>query len=65
MRELKEECKIETLTPWLLEPGDSMLHSQELYSNPYLEPNQPNPRTDTYFFKIRSNIVLPYKPRPS
>ena len=36
------------LTPWLMEPGDSMPHSQGLPNNSYPEPNQPN-----------SNIVLP------
>ena len=33
-----------------MKPGGSMAHSQGLSSNPY-------PRTDTYFFKIHSNIV--------
>ena len=30
------------LTPWLMEPGGPMLHSQGLFNNPYPEPNQPN-----------------------
>ena len=30
------------LTPLLMEPGDSMPHSQGLVSNPYPESNQPN-----------------------
>ena len=30
------------LTPWLMEPGGSMLHSQGLSNNPYPEPNQLN-----------------------
>ena len=34
------------LTPWLMEPGGSMPHSQGLSSNPYPEPNH----TDTYLF---------------
>ena len=31
-----------TLTPWLMEPGSSMPHSQGLSNNSYPEPNQPN-----------------------
>ena len=30
------------LTPWLMEPGGSMQHSQGLSNNSYPEPNQPN-----------------------
>ena len=30
------------LTPWLMEPGGSMPHSQALTNNRYPEPNQPN-----------------------
>ena len=30
------------LTPWLMEPGDSMPHSEGLSNNPYPEPNQSN-----------------------
>ena len=30
------------LTPWLMQPGGSMQHSQGLSNNPYPEPNQPN-----------------------
>ena len=30
------------LTPWLMEPGVPMPHSQGLSNNSYLEPNQPN-----------------------
>ena len=47
-----------------MEPGDSMPHSQELSNNSHPEPN---PRIDTYFFKIHStsNIVLLSTPRPS
>ena len=30
------------LTPWLMEPGGSMPHSQGLSNNSYPEPNQPN-----------------------
>ena len=30
------------LTPWLMEPGGSMPHSQGLFNNSYPEPNQPN-----------------------
>ena len=32
----------EMVTPWLMEPGGSMPHSQELSNNPFPEPNQPN-----------------------
>ena len=38
-----------------------MPHSQGLSNNPYSEQNQPF--IDTYFFKVRSNIVLPSTPR--
>ena len=34
-----------------------MPHSQGLSNNPYRE--NPIPRTDTYLFKVHSNIVLP------
>ena len=40
-----------------MEPGDSMPHSQGFSKNPYSEPNRPNSRIDTYFFKVHSNIV--------
>ena len=30
------------VTPWAIEPGGFMPHSQGLSNNPYLEPNQPN-----------------------
>ena len=33
---------INKLTPWLMEPGGSMPHSQGLSINPYPELNQPN-----------------------
>ena len=52
------------LTPWLMEPGGSMPHSQELSNNPYPVPINPIPRIDTYLFKVNSNIVLPSTPRP-
>ena len=42
-----------------------MAHSQELFYNPYPEPNNPIPRIDTYFFNVHSNIVLPSMPRLS
>ena len=60
----KEEG-ITYLTPWLMAPGSPMPHTQMLSNNSYPEPNQPNPRIDTYFFKIHSNIVLPSSPWPS
>ena len=31
-----------SLTPWLMEPGGSMPHSQGLSNNSYTQPNQPN-----------------------
>ena len=47
-----------------MEPGGSMPHSQGLSNNPYPEPNQPiSSRIDTHFFKIHSNIVLPFTPK--
>ena len=52
------------LTPWIMEPVGSRPHSQGLSNNSYPEPNQPNSRTDTYLFKVHSNIVLPSTPRP-
>ena len=39
-----------------MEPGGSMLHSQELSNNPYPSQISPFPRIDAYFFKIHSNI---------
>ena len=53
------------LTPRLMEPGDSMLHSQGLPITPILSRINQIPRIDTYFLKIHSNIVLPSMPRPS
>ena len=53
------------LTPWLMEPGGSMPHSQELSNNSYPEPNYPIPRIDTHFSKIHFNFVLPSLPRSS
>jgi hypothetical protein len=41
------------------------MHSPGLSNNPYPEPNQTIPCIDTYFFKIRSNIVLLATPRHS
>ena len=38
---LKLHCNT-NLTPWLMEPGGSMPHSQGHSNNPYPEPNQPN-----------------------
>ena len=54
-----------TLTLWLMVPGRTMLHSQGLSNNPYLEPNQPNSSYPHFFSKIRSNITLPTTTRPS
>ena len=45
-----------TLTPWLMEPGGSMPHSQGL-SIPILSQINPIPRIDTYLFKVHSNIL--------
>jgi hypothetical protein len=33
---------INLLTPWLMEPGGSMIHSQGSSNSPYPEPNQSN-----------------------
>ena len=33
---------VHLLTPWIMEPGGSMRHSQGLSNNSYPEPNQPN-----------------------
>ena len=41
-----------------------LLHSSGFPNNPYPELNQ-IPRTDTYFFKIYSNVVFPSMPRVS
>ena len=50
----KEEYK---LTPWLMEPGGSMLHSQELSNNSYPELNQSNSLCDVSehpcFYSVR------------
>ena len=62
-KEWRGLCKEYTLTPWLMEPGGSMPHSQGLSNNSYPEPNNPIPRIDTYLFKVHSNIVLPSMPR--
>ena len=53
------------LTPWLMEPGGSMLNSQGHPIIPILSRINPIPCTDIYFFKIHSNIFLPSTPRPS
>ena len=44
-----------------MKPGSLMPHSQGLFNNPYLEPNQPN---SPHIFKVHSNSVLPSTPRP-
>ena len=36
------QSSVVTLTPWLMEPGGSMPHSQGLSNNPCPELNQPN-----------------------
>ena len=46
------------LTPWLIEPGGSIPHSQGLSNNTYLSLINQNPRIDTHFFKIPSNTFL-------
>ena len=53
------------LTPWLMDPGDSMPHSQGPLNITYPEPNQPNSRIDTYLFKISINTVIKSMPTPS
>ena len=51
------------ITPWLVEPGGSMPHSQGCPIIPILSRMYPVPRIDTYFFKIHFNILLPSTPR--
>ena len=53
-----------TPTPWIMEPGISMPHSQGLSYNPILSQINPIPRSNTYFLKIHSNIVVPTTPMP-
>jgi hypothetical protein len=48
------------LIPWTMEPGDSILRSHELSTNPHPESNQSKSWFDTYFFKIHSNIAFPW-----
>ena len=48
-----------------MEPERSMPHSQGLSNNPILSLINTIPRTDTYFVKIHSNIVLLSTPSPS
>ena len=38
----KNKINCGQLTPWLMEPGGSLPHSQGLSNNSYPEPNQPN-----------------------
>ena len=40
--QFNREREREGLTPWLMEPGGLMPHSQGLSNNSYPEPNQPN-----------------------
>ena len=51
-------------TPWLIEPGSSTPHSQNVSINPYPESIQSNSSYWTYFFKTHSNTVPPCTPRP-
>ena len=51
---------IKGLTPWLMEPRDSMSHSQGLSNNSWAESTQ-----FPALFKVHSNIVLPSTPRPT
>ena len=44
------------LTPWLMEPGCSMPHSQGLSNNHYPERINPIPSIDTYFFPVGVNF---------
>ena len=53
------------LTQWIMEPGGSIPNSQGSPIISTLSWISLIPRTDTYFFKVRSNIVLPSTPRPS
>ena len=40
------------LSPWLMEPGGLMPHSQGLSNIPYPDPNQPNSSYICYIFVI-------------
>ena len=53
------------LTPWLMDPGGSMLQSQRFSNNPYPEPNQSNSSVVTYFSTVLpSNICIFLSWRP-
>ena len=45
-----------------MKPGGSMSHLQGLFSNPYHQPNQSNPRTGIYFLQIYSNFPRSHFP---
>ena len=46
-----------------MDPGGSILDSQEHSSNPYPD-LKPVPRIGAYFFKIHFNVALPSMPSP-
>ena len=52
----KEAAQGNRLTPWLMEPGGSMLHSQGLSDNPYPDSNQPN--YPHWYLPISSRSIL-------
>ena len=48
---------------WLMKTSGSMPYSLELSNNHNISRMDSIPHTDTYFFNIYSNIVLPYTPQ--
>jgi len=48
-----------------MEPGGSLLRSQEPATCPYLEPDQSSPRPNNLLLEDPLNVNLPYTPRSS
>jgi hypothetical protein len=48
-----------------MQPEDSLLHSQEPTTCPYLAPDQSSPCSKCYSLNIHLNIILPSKPGSS
>jgi len=46
-----------------MEPKGSITYSQEPATDPYSEPDESRPHFQSYFSKIRYDIVLPATPR--
>jgi hypothetical protein len=46
-----------------MEPGGSLLCSEEFAPRPYPEPDERIPRLQTLSIKTHFNIILPYKSR--